>query len=48
MCHTVYEGQRITVGLNSLIPSCRSWGQNSGGKAWQEAPFCPLNHLAGP
>lgn len=43
-CVHVVRGQ--VAGVNSLLPSCGSWGLNSGCQA--RKCLCSLSHLAGP
>lgn len=32
------EAKRQTAQVNSLSPSCRSWGPNSGHQIWRQVP----------
>lgn len=36
--HVEARGQLLGVGALLLLP-CESWGPNSGGRAWQQAPL---------
>lgn len=39
-CHAVHmEVRRQAAGVNSLIPPYGSWGLNSSGQDWQQAPL---------
>lgn len=33
------RGREPLAGVGSLFPPCGSWGSNSSGQAWQQAPF---------